>query len=283
MDTFRLQARAVSAVQDPIRQGKRAVARALLALSHRSLATLGLVMVSLAVLTLSHDQFRTEVEQKTLGWLMERKVARIAAEPEQTADALNVEPSAVDRATATDPARLDQQQAAVAKWLSKRYKVAPEPVSRLVQEAWKLGQRDSLEPTLILAVMAVESGFNPFAQSAVGAQGLMQVMTRVHDEKYVVFGGHHAAFDPLANLRVGVRVLKECIVKAGGSLQGGLRRYVGATRQNVDDGGYAVRVMAEQKFLHQVASGKSVPVQARLPSTEEKQARSNAPAADPAG
>jgi len=282
MDTFRLQARAVSAVQDPIRQGKRAVARALIALSHRSLATLGLVMVSLVVLTLSHDQLRTEVEQKTLGWLMERKVARIAAEPE-LADALNIEPSAVDRATAADPAQLDQQQAAVAKWLSKRYKVAPEPVSRLVQEAWKLGQRDSLEPTLILAVMAVESGFNPFAQSAVGAQGLMQVMTRVHDEKYVAFGGHHAAFDPLANLRVGVRVLKECIVKAGGSLQGGLRRYVGATRHTTDDGGYAVRVMAEQKFLHQVASGKSVPVQARLPITEEKQARSGAPATDPAG
>jgi soluble lytic murein transglycosylase-like protein len=259
------------------------VARALIALSHRSLATLGLVVVSIAILTLSHDQFRTEVEHKTLGWLMERKVARTAAEPELT-DVMNIEPAAVDRATATDPAQLDQQQAAVAKWLSKRYKVAPEPVSRLVQEAWKLGQRDSLEPTLILAVMAVESGFNPFAQSAVGAQGLMQVMTRVHDEKYVAFGGHRAAFDPLANLRVGVRVLKECILKAGGSLPGGLRRYVGATRQTTDDGGYAIRVMTEQRFLHQVASGKSVPVQARLPLSDEKQARSAAsPAPTPAG
>jgi soluble lytic murein transglycosylase-like protein len=75
--------------------------------------------------------------------------------------------------------------------------------------------------------MAVESSFNPFAQSPVGAQGLMQVMTRVHDDKYEAFGGTRAAFDPMSNLRVGVQVLKECIARAG-SLQDGLRYYVGA-------------------------------------------------------
>ena len=59
--------------------------------------------------------------------------------------------------------------------------------------------------------MAVESSFNPFAQSPVGAQGLMQVMTHVHGDKYESFGGKLAAFDPVTNLRVGVKVLKECI------------------------------------------------------------------------
>jgi soluble lytic murein transglycosylase-like protein len=73
---------------------------------------------------------------------------------------------------------LPRQQAAVATWIARRYKVAPEPISRLVQEAWSVGQRAGLDPTLILAIMAVESSFNPFAQSPVGAQGLMQVMTR---------------------------------------------------------------------------------------------------------
>jgi hypothetical protein len=72
-------------------------------------------------------------------------------------------------------------------YLARRYKVAPEPVSRLVQEAWTVGELVKLDPTLILAVMAVESSFNPFAQSPVGAQGLMQVMTKVHDDKYVRF------------------------------------------------------------------------------------------------
>ena len=85
--------------------------------------------------------------------------------------------------------------------------------------------------------MAIESSFNPFAQSSVGAQGLMQVMTKVHDDKYEAFGGNLAAFDPVTNLRVGVQVLKECIARAG-SLEAGLRFYVGAANLP-DDGGYA--------------------------------------------
>ena len=111
--------------------------------------------------------------------------------------------------------------------------------------------------------MAVESGFNPFAQSPVGAQGLMQVMTRVHDDKYTAFGGAHAAFDPLANLRVGVLVLQECIRRAG-SLEAGLRHYVGAANLP-DDGGYVGKVLAETQHLRHVASGRPVPVNVALP------------------
>ena len=146
----------------------------------------------------------------------------------------------------------------MAQWISRRYKVAPEPVSRLVQEAWAVGLKAQLDPTLILAIMAVESSFNPFAQSSVGAQGLMQVMTRIHDDKYQAFGGNHAAFDPVTNLRVGVQVLKECIAR-GGSLHEGLRYYVGAANL-ADDGGYASKVLSEQAHMRQVAAGKSVAV-----------------------
>ncbi|NUQ05348.1 MAG: ROK family protein [Anaerolineae bacterium] len=120
-------------------------------------------------------------------------------------------------------------------WLARRYRVATEPVAALVSEAWAIGRRAGLEPTLILAVIAIESSFNPFAQSPVGAQGLMQVMTRVHDDKYGAFGGTHAAFDPITNLRVGVQVLKECIARAG-SVAEGLRYYVGAAALASDGG-----------------------------------------------
>jgi hypothetical protein len=135
--------------------------------------------------------------------------------------------------------------------------VAPEPIARLVQESWTVGQRANLEPTLILAVMAVESSFNPFAQSPVGAQGLMQVMTKVHNDKYEAYGGHLAAFDPVSNLRVGVSVLKDCIGRAGG-LEGGLHFYVGAGTSD-DDGGYASKVLAEHQYLKRVAAGQNVP------------------------
>jgi len=145
----------------------------------------------------------------------------------------------------------------VARWIVRRYHVAPEPVARLVQESWTVGQRTGIEPTLILAVMAIESSFNPIAQSPVGAQGLMQVMTKVHSDKYESYGGHLAAFDPVSNLRVGVLVLKECIAKAGG-LSGGLHYYVGAGALE-DDGGYAAKVMAEQELLKRVAAGQNVP------------------------
>jgi len=85
-------------------------------------------------------------------------------------------------------------------------------------------------------------------------------MTRVHNDKYTAFGGTHAAFDPIANLRVGVQVLKECIARAG-SVQEGLRYYVGAALLDTD-GGYAARVMAEQAHMRAVAAGKRVPLNA---------------------
>lgn len=85
----------------------------------------------------------------------------------------------------------------------------------------------------------------------------MQVMTSVHTDKYEGFGGRLAAFDPVANLRVGVKVLQECIARAG-SLEGGLRYYVGAANLP-SDGGYAAKVLAEHFRLRQVA-GRPVTV-----------------------
>lgn len=237
------------------------VGAGLLDVSHNSLALLGMVTLAVALFAGARDDLREVIEETALDWLLARQEAR---EPDRLAPDL-VEPSAVARATAADPKELPRPQAAVAQWLSRRYKVAPEPVSALVREAWTLGQRMGVEPTLILAVMAIESSFNPFAQSSMGAQGLMQVMTRVHDDKYEAFGGRHAAFDPVSNLRVGVQVLKECIGRAGG-LESGLRSYLGAAA-GAEDGGYVARVLAEQLNLRKVADGKSVAVNAGLPVT----------------
>ena len=229
----------------------------LLEVSHNTLALLGLMLAAVLLFAAGRADIRHEAEAWTLGWLQARQEAR--ADPADALAAELSEPDAIARATASDPKELSRQQAAVALWLSRRYHVAPEPISRLVQEAWSVGQKAGLDPTLILAIMAVESSFNPFAQSTVGAQGLMQVMTKVHNDKYEAFGGNHAAFDPVTNLRVGVQVLKECIVRAG-SLEAGLRFYVGAANL-ADDGGYAGKVLSEQSALRLVASGKKLPPQ----------------------
>jgi soluble lytic murein transglycosylase-like protein len=236
----------------------RDVGHGLLDVCHNTLALVGLVALALGLFAGSRPDVRQQAEQVALEWLQGRHEARELA----TGNLLVAvaEPEAVSRATAADLSALSREQANVARWIARRYKVAPEPISALVREAWAIGQRAGLDPTLILAIMAVESSFNPFAQSPVGAQGLMQVMTRVHDDKYEAFGGTHAAFDPISNLRVGVQVLKECIQRAG-SLQEGLRHYVGAALLE-GDGGYAARVMAEQQHMRNVADGKSVPLNA---------------------
>ena len=234
----------------------RDVGHGLLEISHNTLALVGLAAVAVLVFALGRADLRHQAEVLALDWLQTRHEQRELASG-NTLAAL-AEPDAVSRATASDPKELNRQQSAVAHWLARRYKVAPEPISALVQEAWAMGQRAGLDPTLILAIMAIESSFNPFAQSPVGAQGLMQVMTRVHDDKYTAFGGTHAAFDPISNLRVGVQVLKECIARAG-NLRDGLRYYVGAALHE-GDGGYAARVIVEQTHLRAVADGKSVSV-----------------------
>jgi len=228
------------------------IAQGLLVVSHNTLALLGLGVVALLMTVTSQHDLRHRIETQALGWLNARQEARAEADGD-TLYAVN-EPDAVARATASNPKDLPRQQAAVAHWLAKRYKVAPEPISRLVQEAWSVGQRARVEPTLILAIIAIESSFNPFAQSPVGAQGLMQVLTRVHDDKYTAFGGNLAAFDPITNLRVGVQVLKECIQRAGG-VEEGLRYYVCAANLT-EDGGYAGRVLAEQEQLKAVMQGQ---------------------------
>lgn len=235
--------------------------------SHHVLAAVGLVAVVVVGFLAGRPDLRHGLEDQTLTWLSARAIQRAegVAMTDGAPDILlaMAEPEAIQRATAANPAELSRQQAAVAYWIARRYSVAPEPVSRLVQEAWALGQRAGLDPTLLLAVMAVESSFNPFAQSHVGAQGLMQVMTRVHHDKYAIFGGQNAAFDPVTNLRVGVQVLQDCIRRAG-SVAGGLKYYVGAANL-ADDGGYGAKVMAEATYLRQVASGQKVAFNASLP------------------
>lgn len=223
-------------------------------ITHNGLALLG-TLLAVGLITLSaRADLRAGAEEQLLGWLLERQEAA-------NADAMyTAEPTAADRVTAAQPGNLPKQQANVTFWLSRKYRVAPEPLSVLVAEAFQIGEKAKLDPTLILAVMAVESRFNPFAQSPVGAQGLMQVLTRVHTEKYDDFGGQLAAFDPVSNLRVGTRILQDAVKRAG-SVEGGLRLYVGAV--TTDGSWYINRVMAEHLRIQSVALGK--PMQRYVP------------------
>ncbi|MEZ5665159.1 MAG: lytic transglycosylase domain-containing protein [Burkholderiaceae bacterium] len=228
----------------------RDISRGLYVVTHNGLALLGIGLALAVIVLAARSDLRSSAEQHLLQWL----VARQQVAPVQPS--VPVDPSAAERALASQPQTLPEKQAQVAYWLSRKYRVAPEPLSVLVAEAFRVGEQVKIDPTLILAVMAIESRFNPFAQSTVGAQGLMQVLTRVHTDKYDDFGGKLAAFDPLANLRVGVQVLQDCIRRAG-SVEGGLRLYVGAVTSDGAD--YINKVMAERTRLQHVATGRPAP------------------------
>ena len=229
------------------------VTEGFLEIIHNSLALLGIAVALTIIVLTARPDWRHNGEAQLRAWLVARQEA---LEADNAVATLSAEPDAIDRATAVNPKDLPREQSAIAYWLSKKYKVAAEPMAALVTEAYEQGMQHKIDPTLILAVAAIESSFNPFAQSSVGAQGLMQVMTRVHTDKYEHFGGNLAAFDPVSNMRVGAAILKEYIRRAG-SIEGGLKHYVGAANM-ASDGGYAAKVLAEHRRILQVA-GKTVP------------------------
>ena len=216
-------------------------AQGLFLVTHSGLAMVGLgVAAFVLALWVKPDWF---------DWLRERQVL-VSWLPE----------NAAERATALNVQDLPPRQAAVATWLARKYRVAPEPVAALVAEAYVLAKKYKLEPHLILGVMAIESNFHPYIQSQAGAQGLMQVMTGIHAKRYEAYGGNLTAFDPITNMRVGVAVLWDAIKLKGGSVDDGLKFYLGGDAV-FEDGGYVAKVRAEQARLDQVAAGVNVPLQ----------------------
>jgi soluble lytic murein transglycosylase-like protein len=159
-----------------------------------------------------------------------------------------IDHSAIDRGIL----RTEAERKAVTSHLTKKFGLSPEDTAHYVAQAITVGKEVNLDPTLILAVMAIESSFNPRAESRAGAQGLMQVRTHVHQEKFEPYGGPLAAFIPEANIRVGALILKACIAKAG-SLEAGLKHYLGAPNAASGINTYTGKVFSEREELRSIA------------------------------
>lgn len=153
-------------------------------------------------------------------------------------------------------AALSPQMKRVAGYLSRRYKVSREGVEPLVASAEDVGKRIGLDPLLLVAVMAVESSFNPLAESAMGAQGLMQVIPRFHQEKLVDQGDGASLLNPETNILVGARVLKEYLVRTG-SLELALQVYNGASTEALGSH-YANKVLAEKQRIEAAAQQRRI-------------------------
>ena len=157
-------------------------------------------------------------------------------------------------ASRIDPLALDanlmasiENQRVVANFFEKKYNLDRAKIEEYVSNAVIIAKEVHIDPVLLLAVMSIESNFNPTTKSPAGAEGLMQVMTEVHKDKYALYGGAKDAVKPEVNIRVGAYILKQLIATSG-SLRNGLKFYVGAGNAETD-GGYAEKVMAERNRL----------------------------------
>jgi len=254
-------------------------ARGILTTAQHTLTVFGLSAVAMIALLYSRPDFAKRVSDflsphQSAPAPVVANNASIQLVAARAADAVEIA-NADDKAAA----RPTRQQKYVTDWLSRRYRVAGDAANMLVSTAYSTAHEIKLDPLLILAVMAIESGLNPFAESPMGAQGLMQVMSKVHSDKFEEVGGSQAALNPVANIRVGALILKDYVNRTG-SVEGALKSYVGAGAAD-DDSGYGSKVLTEYKRLKQVASGKNVPIYfppSPAPATTLAQKSPSAPA-----
>ncbi len=146
---------------------------------------------------------------------------------------------------------LDAQQRAVVGYITRKYGVSTDLVQEFVRTAFAAGKQYGVDPLLVVAMMAVESGYNPIAESWAGAKGLMQIIPKYHPEKFVEFGGEKAVFDPRVNILVGARIVREYLLMASGDLFTALQTYAGALADR--DSIYTHRVLNEKDQLDALA------------------------------
>jgi soluble lytic murein transglycosylase-like protein len=247
-------------------------ARGVLTTARHTLTVFGLSAVAMIALLYSRPEFAKRVSD-FLNPHQSVPAPVVANAPVQLVAARDTNTVATASADDKAKSRSTRQQKYVTDWLARRYRVAGDAANMFVSTAYSTAHEIKLDPLLILAVMAIESGLNPFAESPMGAQGLMQVMSKVHSDKFQQVGGSKAALNPVANIRVGAQILKDYVNRTG-SVEGALKSYVGAGAAD-DDSGYGSKVLTEYKRLKQVASGKNVPIyfppaQPAVPSTTLK-------------
>ena len=135
---------------------------------------------------------------------------------------------------------------ALSEFVANRYRVSQTVAFDLVELAHRVGRDLQLDPLLIIAVISIESRFNPIAESVKGAKGLMQIIPKYHTEKLQEFGGVETVFDPEINIQVGTQVLREYLRRFGDT-ETALQMYAGALDDPTSQ--YAGKVFAEKARL----------------------------------
>lgn len=107
----------------------------------------------------------------------------------------------------------------------KRYMKDPKKRLSTLQKIHSAATRTSLEPELVLAVIQIESAFDPYAVSHAGAQGMMQVMPFWKKE---IGRPSDNLIDLETNLQYGCFILKHYLDREKGHFANALARYNGS-------------------------------------------------------
>ena len=208
---------------------------------------MAMLMASLAGAVYAHPEWRNhpvwlETAHRVLSWRVamglggQAQLDHLVAQRNQLLVHASYSPAPTRRS-------LNGGQREVVKFLSKRYSVSSEAVEGIVRLAYQVGEEERVDPTLILAIVGIESSYNPYAASSVGAKGLMQVMPKIHQDRFNdIAEGQWSALTPALNMRVGAQVIHE-YTRRTGSLETALKWYVGAAVSG-NDGGYPAKVLA---------------------------------------
>jgi soluble lytic murein transglycosylase-like protein len=113
-------------------------------------------------------------------------------------------------------------------FIHHHFKVSENKASMIVEEAFRNGVKQGVQPELILAIIAVESHFKEKAISPVGARGLMQVLASAHPKKVKRIGGKRNLYDPKKNISVGSHIFAQYKDLSKGNIRRALLRYNGS-------------------------------------------------------
>jgi soluble lytic murein transglycosylase-like protein len=138
---------------------------------------------------------------------------------------------------------------ALSRDIARRFHLAEGAAVSITRAAFTAAQARGIDPTLVLAIAAVESKFKPGAVNpTTGTKGLMQIMPRWHHDKILGVGGESSLMLIAPNITVGAAIMAEYLDAEDGDIQDALGHYLGTTGAER----YVRRVNAEMAHLTRV-------------------------------
>lgn len=137
----------------------------------------------------------------------------------------------LDRVTYVERVEQMKKMQMLAKHISENNDLEIDKAERIINATFAEAEEHKIEPMVMLSVIAVESRYQQFAKSHMGAVGLVQVIPKYHRTKISALRDFNLDLWSIeGNIKVGTKILKEYIDLADGNVQRALQMYNGSSR-----------------------------------------------------